>query len=64
MIDNPPVDAISQAAREGLPEATRVNEDASVRAAILTCAGRIILEESAAHLNRNMESIGVPNQIS
>jgi 3-hydroxyacyl-CoA dehydrogenase len=40
-IDNPPVNAISQAVREGLLEAiSQVNEDASVRAAVLTCAGR------------------------
>src|SRR5829696_4082121 len=40
-IDNPPVNAISQAVREGLLEAiSQVNEDVSVRAAVLTCAGR------------------------
>lgn len=40
-IDNPPVNAASQAVRAGLLEAVaRVNEDASVRTAVLTCAGR------------------------
>lgn len=43
-VENPPVNAISQAVRQGLAEAiTQIDNDAAVQAAVLICSGRTFM---------------------
>ncbi|MBO0758513.1 MAG: enoyl-CoA hydratase/isomerase family protein, partial [Bradyrhizobiaceae bacterium] len=44
VIDNPPVNALTNAVRLGLVEAlARAREDASIEALVITCAGRTFI---------------------